>query len=148
MPNPFIESLIQLEPGSFTCIMVKPDIYSKHLNDILHIIDLNEFETLNSFDGELSKPLVRGLYYENIGKEFFQRNLEFILSGKVFVAILKAPNAVLKWRSLMGPTDSSRAHPDTLRGMFGNPHVMHENGVHGSDSPVSALRESMLFFGD
>ena len=148
MPTAFTESLINLEPGSFTFALIKPDIYPVHLKEILRILECNDLVTLKSKHLILSPIQARALYYENIGKDFYERNLEFITSGMTYAAILQGPDCLFKWRAMMGCTDSSRAHPETLRGLFGNHKVMHENGFHGSDSPISALRESILFFGE
>ncbi|MBS1807612.1 MAG: hypothetical protein JST84_05410 [Acidobacteria bacterium] len=47
----------------------------------------------------------------------------------------------------MGPTNSAEAPAHTIRGLFGNPNVIRENAVHGSDTSQSAVREANLFFG-
>lgn len=147
MLGEFAERLINLEPGSFTFAMVKPDVYPEHLDEILKIVEEN-FQIIIGLPVKLTPSLARALYYEHVGKDFYEKNLEFIQSGEVFAMVLEGPDAVLKWRSLIGPACSAKAHPETIRGRFGNPEVTHENGVHGSDSPLSALRESLLFFGD
>ena len=60
-------------------------------------------------------------------------------SGPVVGLELVADNAIKKWRSFIGPTNSLKAKeeaPDSVRGRFGTDGTM--NAVHGSDSPKSA----------
>ena len=63
--------------------------------------------------------------------------------------MLEGPNAVRKWRDLMGPTNAAEAkktHPNSIRAQFGKD--ITENACHGSDSVVSADRELGFFFDD
>ena len=58
------------------------------------------------------------------------------------------PNAVSKWRELLGATDPAVAksqNPLSVRAKFGLDKT--RNAAHGSDSPASAARELELFFG-
>ena len=68
-------------------------------------------------------------------------------SGPVQAYILAHPDAVQRWREVMGPTKTFRAQyeaPDTLRGSFGLTDT--RNLCHGSDSHDSAVREISFFF--
>lgn len=86
-------------------------------------------------------------------------------SGACAVHALAAPNAIARWRQLMGPTKVFRyccsfdilpkiivvcsirtqvEQPDTIRARFGVSDT--RNAVHGSDSPESAQREVDFFF--
>jgi len=61
---------------------------------------------------------------------------------------LVAPDAVAKWRKLIGPTNSDKAKaeaPGSIRGRFGTDGT--RNAVHGADSEVSYRRESGFWFG-
>ena len=58
------------------------------------------------------------------------------------------PNAVSKWRELLGATDPAVAksnNPLSVRAKFGLDKT--RNAAHGSDSPASAARELEQFFG-
>jgi nucleoside-diphosphate kinase len=65
-------------------------------------------------------------------------------SGPVVVLALEAPDAILKWRSLMGATDPAKADAGTLRKTFGK--SIENNATHGSDAPETAAFELSYFF--
>ncbi len=85
-------------------------------------------------------------YKEHRKKSFFGSLLKYICSGPVIIMVVRGPEAILKSRELMGPTDSRKAPSGTIRGDFGEDITV--NVIHGSDSPRSAEREIRLFFGD
>ncbi|KAJ7377011.1 Nucleoside diphosphate kinase 7 [Desmophyllum pertusum] len=87
-------------------------------------------------------------YEEHKGTSFFNYLVEFVTSGPVVVMELKGSNAIQKWRTLLGPTDSATARtqaPLSVRAKFGTDNT--KNAAHGSDSPESANREVDFFFG-
>lgn len=60
---------------------------------------------------------------------------------------LIAENAIDKWRSLIGPTNTQTAKaeaPESLRAYFGTDGT--KNAVHGSDSSGSVKREVAFWF--
>jgi nucleoside-diphosphate kinase len=57
---------------------------------------------------------------------------------------LAAPDAIRKWRALMGATDPDKAEPGTLREEFGS--SIEDNATHGSDAPDTAAFELGYFF--
>ena len=66
----------------------------------------------------------------------------FMCSGEIFALKLRKSNAILDWRSVMGPTRREQAlseSPNCLRALFGTDTT--QNGYHGSDSEASAKRE-------
>lgn len=67
------------------------------------------------------------------------------VSGPVVAMALHGPQAISRWRELLGSTDPNEAHPASLRGTYGNPRVTAENVAHGSDSPEAARRELEMF---
>jgi len=61
--------------------------------------------------------------------------------------VLEGSDAIGRWRSLMGPTNSIVAKdtaPSSLRGRYGTDGT--QNATHGSDSEASALREINYFY--
>jgi nucleoside-diphosphate kinase len=64
--------------------------------------------------------------------------------GPVIVLALEAPDAIRKWRTLMGATDPARADTGTLRKEFGT--SIENNATHGSDAPDTAAFEVGYFF--
>jgi nucleoside-diphosphate kinase len=83
-------------------------------------------------------------YGEHRDKPFFGELVDFITGGPVVVGKLSGEQAIVCWRTLMGPTDPVDAPPGSIRGDYAT--VIGENIVHGSDSPESAARELKLFF--
>ena len=65
-------------------------------------------------------------------------------SGPVVLMTLEAEGAIKKWRDLMGPTDSTKAGEDTVRGRYGT--NIERNASHGSDAPETAAFETAYFF--
>ena len=57
---------------------------------------------------------------------------------------LEGENAIARYRELMGPTDSKKAPPGTIRGQYGTD--IEKNAVHGSDGPDTAKFELGYFF--
>src|SRR4030095_10080993 len=57
---------------------------------------------------------------------------------------LEAPDAIRKWRTLMGATDPAKADAGTLRKDFGS--SIERNATHGSDAPETAAFELGYFF--
>jgi len=65
-------------------------------------------------------------------------------SGPAVVLALEAPDAIRKWRTLMGATDPAKADAGTLRKEFGT--SIENNATHGSDAPETAAFELSYFF--
>jgi nucleoside-diphosphate kinase len=58
--------------------------------------------------------------------------------------VLEAPDAIKKWRTLMGATDPDKADAGTLRNEFGQ--SIERNATHGSDGLDTAAYEIGYFF--
>lgn len=68
-------------------------------------------------------------------------------SGRAVGLALAGPNAIQRWRQLIGPTKAYRSAweaPTCLRAELGMGDT--RNGFHGSDSTQSALHELSLIF--
>ncbi len=92
----------------------------------------------------LSEEDARGFYAVHKERPFFKDLVAFMTSGPVVVSVLEGPSAIAKNRELMGPTDSTKAEPGTIRGDFGTD--IEKNAVHGSDAPDTARVEIAYFF--
>ena len=77
-------------------------------------------------------------------RPFFASLTDFMSSGPCLLLSLEAPDAILKWRTLMGATDPAKADPGTLRKAFGA--SIEFNATHGSDAPDTASFELGYFF--
>ena len=93
----------------------------------------------------LDEEIVKEHYAHLADKPFFPEIVEYMTSGPVLLMILEGENAVSTLRKVMGPTDSTQAAPDTIRGKFGTDKST--NAIHGSDSVENAQIEIKRFFG-
>jgi nucleoside-diphosphate kinase len=96
----------------------------------------------------LSKPEAEHFYAVHRGKPFFSKLVDFMTSGRLVAMELVAPDAIQKWRDLIGPTDSAAARmhaPRSLRALFGTDNTL--NACHGSDAVETAAAELAFFFG-
>ena len=85
-----------------------------------------------------------GFYAVHRERPFFASLTTFMSSGPVVVLALEAPDAIKKWRTLMGATDPAKADAGTLRKEFGA--SIENNATHGSDAPETAAFELGYFF--
>lgn len=130
-----------------TFAMIKPDAY-QHIGKIFDAISQDGF-LINKIKMSKFNKASSGLFYrEHEGKPFFP-TLQAHMTSDVCVGIeLVAPDAVKKWRNLLGPTNTEVARktaPGCLRALFGTDGT--KNACHGSDSNGSYKREADIFFG-
>ena len=92
----------------------------------------------------LTKREAEGFYAVHRERPFFSSLTTFMSSGPAVVLALEAPDAIRKWRTLMGATDPAKAEAGTLRKEFGQ--SIEHNATHGSDAPETAAFELAYFF--
>ncbi len=92
----------------------------------------------------LTKQDAEGFYAVHRERPFFGSLTAFMSSGPAIVLALEAPDAIRKWRALMGATDPGKADAGTLRKEFGR--SIEHNATHGSDAPDTAAFELGYFF--
>jgi nucleoside-diphosphate kinase len=92
----------------------------------------------------LTKREAEGFYHVHRARPFFASLTDFMSSGPAVVMALEAPDAIRRWRDLMGPTDPAKAEIGTLRREFGE--SIERNATHGSDGPDTAAFELGYFF--
>jgi nucleoside-diphosphate kinase len=92
----------------------------------------------------LSQKDAEGFYAVHRERPFFASLTKFMSSGPAIVMALEAPEAIKKWRTLMGATDPAKAEAGTLRKEFGA--SIENNATHGSDAPETASFELGYFF--
>src|SRR5262245_25376011 len=93
---------------------------------------------------QASQALAEKHYAVHKGKPFYDSLLKFITSGPTVAMVWEGREAVTVARTLMGPTDGTKAAPATIRGDFAL--SVQNNLVHGSDSPENAKLEIGLWF--
>ena len=128
-----------------TFAIIKPDAVRKQVaGRILAKIEEAGFRVCALRMIHMSKPEAEGFYYVHKARPFFAGLTDFMSSGPCIVMCLEAPDAIKKWRDLMGATDPAKAAAGTLRKEFGA--SIDNNATHGSDAPETAAFELSYFF--
>ena len=128
-----------------TFAIIKPDaVAAGHAARIIQRI-LDEGFTIRALRmTRLTKADAEGFYDVHRERPFFASLTDFMSSGPCIVMALEAPDAIKKWRTLMGATDPAKADAGTLRKEFGS--SIEHNATHGSDAPETAAFETGYFF--
>jgi nucleoside-diphosphate kinase len=128
-----------------TFAIIKPDaVKSRRTGKILQRIEEAGFQIRAMRLRHLTKKEAEGFYAVHKERPFFPSLTQFMSSGPVVVIALQSPDAIRKWRALMGATDPAKADPGTLRKEFGS--SIERNATHGSDAPETAAFELGYFF--
>ena len=128
-----------------TFAIIKPDaVRAGHTGKILSRIIAEGFTVRAMRLTHLSKREAEGFYAVHAARPFFGSLTDFMSSGPCVVMCLEAPDAIKKWRGLMGATDPAKADAGTLRKEFGA--SIEYNATHGSDAPETAMFELGYFF--
>ena len=128
-----------------TFAIIKPDaVRARAAGRILSRIEEAGFEIRGLRLTHLTKREAEGFYAVHRERPFFASLTDFMSSGPCIVMALEAPDAIRKWRTLMGATDPAKADAGTLRKEFGA--SIEHNATHGSDAPETAAFELGYFF--
>lgn len=128
-----------------TLAIIKPDaVAGRKIGRIIQRIEDAGFQIRAMHMRKLSKEQAEGFYAVHRERPFFPSLTTFMSSGPVVVIALEAPDAIAKWRTLMGATDPAKADGGTLRKEFGG--SIENNATHGSDAPETAAFELGYFF--
>ena len=128
-----------------TFAIIKPDAVERRLaGKILSRIEDAGFTIRGMWMHHLTKKEAEGFYAVHRERPFFSGLTDFMSSGPVVLMALEAPDAIRKWRTLMGATDPAKAEAGTLRKEFGS--SIERNAAHGSDAPETAAFELGYFF--
>ena len=128
-----------------TFAIIKPDAVERRLaGRILARIEEAGFIVRGMRLQHLTKKEAEGFYAVHRERPLFGGLTDFMSSGPCVVMALEAPDAIRKWRALMGATDPAKADPGTLRKEFGS--SIERNATHGSDAPETAAFELGYFF--
>lgn len=128
-----------------TLLMIKPDAMEKRVAGAILQRLLDEgFQLVELRLHRLSREEAEAFYAVHRERPFFSDLVAFMTSGPVVAACLEGEDAVARLRAVMGPTDSTKAPPESLRGRFGTD--IQRNAVHGSDVKENARREIAFFF--
>ena len=128
-----------------TFAIIKPDAVERRLaGKILARIEGAGFTVRAMRLCRLTKADAEGFYAVHRERPFFGGLTDFMSSGPCILLALEAPDAITKWRALMGATDPGKADAGTLRKEFGS--SIERNATHGSDAPETAAFELGYFF--
>lgn len=125
--------------------IIKPDGVARNLvGNVLARIEKAGLTIAGLKMEKLGKTKAEGFYAVHRERPFFGSLVEFMTSGPVVVICIEGPNAVAKWRELMGATNPANAAPGTIRKDLALD--IEKNTVHGSDSAENANIEVAYFF--
>jgi nucleoside-diphosphate kinase len=128
-----------------TFAIIKPDaVAAKYTGRIIQRIEESGFTIRAMRLVHLTQAEAEGFYAVHKARPFFGSLTKFMASGPAVVMALEAPDAIKKWRTLMGATDPAKADAGTLRKEFGA--SIENNATHGSDAPETAAYELGYFF--
>jgi nucleoside-diphosphate kinase len=128
-----------------TLAIIKPDAVERGLvGRIIARIEATGFQIRAMRRVHLSQREAEGFYDVHRARPFFGSLTAFMSSGPAVVMVLEAPDAIKKWRTLMGATDPAKADEGTLRKEFAE--SIERNATHGSDAAETAAYEVGYFF--
>jgi nucleoside-diphosphate kinase len=128
-----------------TLAIIKPDAVGRRVaGQIIDRIERAGFQIRAMRLAHLTKKEAEGFYAVHREKPFFGGLTDFMSSGPVVLMVLEAPDAIRKWRDLMGATDPAKAPDGSLRKLYGT--SIGSNATHGSDAPETAAYEVGYFF--
>src|SRR5919197_2306245 len=128
-----------------TLILLKPDcVHRRLIGSILQRFEQKGLRLVGLKLVQASRELEEKHYAVHKGKPFYDSLLQFLTSGPTVAMVWEGREAVAVARTLMGPTDGTKAPPATIRGDFAV--SIQNNLVHGSDSPENAAAEIKLWF--
>jgi nucleoside-diphosphate kinase len=128
-----------------TFVLLKPGVLQRRIAG--EVVGRFERKGLKIVGLKMIRPdraLVEAHYVEHRGRDFYDRLVEYTLSGPMAALVLEGEGAVALTRRLVGPTGVQESVPGTIRGDYAASTRL--NIVHASDSPESAAREIALFF--
>tara|TARA_X000000950_G_C13779314_1_gene604389 strand:+ start:101 stop:598 length:498 start_codon:yes stop_codon:yes gene_type:complete len=132
---------------NLTFSIIKPDATKRNITGSINkIIEDNGLRIIAQKRIILSKGKAQEFYMIHKDKPFFNDLIEYMTSEPVIVQVLKAENAVVKYREVMGSTNPKDAISGSIRNLYGL--NIQENSVHGSDSNENAKKEIEYFFDD
>lgn len=128
-----------------TLSIIKPDAVSKNvIGSIINRFENSGLVIIAAKMIKLKSIEAEEFYHEHRQKKFFNELIQFMISGPIFLQILKGNHAIRRNREIMGSTNPQNALAGTIRFDYGENCI--KNAVHGSDSEKSAKFEILFFF--
>jgi len=128
-----------------TFSIIKPDATRRNLTGAINkLIEESGLRIIAQKRVKLTRAQAEEFYAIHRERPFFNDLVGFMVSGPVVVQVLEGPNAVGKYRDVMGATNPANADAGTIRKEYAE--SIEANSVHGSDSPENAAIEIPFFF--
>jgi len=128
-----------------TLLIIKPDaVRNRKVGKIIQEIEDLGFEVVETSVYKFSRNSATRFYNEHLGKDFFQKHVDFISSGDCIALVISGEDVINRLRLLAGSTNPAEAEVGTLRQKYGT--GLPENAVHTSDSEESFQREVEIIF--
>src|SRR5262245_41401729 len=106
-------------PMQRTLILLKPDCVQRRLvGTIVQRFEQKGLRLVGLKFLQASRDLAEKHYAVHKGKPFYDSLLGFITAGPTVAMVWEGREAVAVARTLMGPTDGTKAPPATIRGDF------------------------------
>jgi len=132
---------------STTLILLKPDaVKGGHIGEVIGRFEKAGFQIVGAKLLFATDALLHEHYAHIAEKPFFPEVVQFMQSSPVMALAVRGDNVVERVRDLLGPTDSKKAAPGTIRGDLGTDVMV--NVVHASDSDENAAIELKRFFAE
>ena len=126
-------------------VLIKPDgVEKKVVGKIISIYEENGLEIAEMRLVRPTREIAEKHYEEHVGREYFPRLIECIISGPVIALVLEGEDAIAKVRKLNGATNPDNAEEGTIRKLYATNGTI--NTVHASDSVENANREISIWF--
>jgi nucleoside-diphosphate kinase len=128
-----------------TFSIIKPDATERNLTGKINaVIEDAGLRIVAQRRIRMSEAQAKKFYEVHAARPFYGELVDFMISAPVVVQVLEGPNAVAKYRDVMGATNPANAAEGTIRRLYAE--SVGENSVHGSDSAENAALEIVQFF--
>ena len=130
-----------------TFVMLKPGALQRRIvGEVLGRFERKGLKIIAMKMLRMDKAMAEAHYAEHKGRDYYEKLLDFTMSGPVIAMIIEGEDAILMMRRLAGPVTLMEQQAGTIRGDYAA--CTRLNIIHSSDSAESAAREKALFFAD
>ncbi|VVC03349.1 Nucleoside diphosphate kinase [Candidatus Bilamarchaeum dharawalense] len=128
-----------------TLLLLKPDAVQRGLiGEIVLRFERKGFKIVGLKMLKMTKELAREHYAHLVSKPFYPDLEKFVTENPIIAVAIEGKEAVEVTRTIVGPTNASKAPAGTIRGDFSN--STSRNVIHASDSKETAAKEIPRFF--
>jgi nucleoside-diphosphate kinase len=128
-----------------TLLLIKPDAVQRGLiGEIVRRFERKGFKVVGMKMLKMTKELAKEHYAHLVSKPFYPDLEKFITSNPIVAMAIEGKDAVEVTRTIVGPTNASKAPGGSIRGDLSN--STSRNVIHASDSKETAAKEMPRFF--